>query len=137
MDQIDINDPNILELLQTLMDNGSLDSMFSDYGNKQQEIDQQMALADQLRQQRPERSTPMGALFGGLGNLAGGIGGALTQKKAMGLQEELGKSKEKDARNRMKATIDALRARGSFLGATAGASGEIDGAPFLGASIGG
>lgn len=45
--------------------------------------DQRMGMADMLRQPGPRHSSPTGALFGGIGNLVGALGGAHMQGQAM------------------------------------------------------
>ena len=48
-----------------------------------------MGMADMLRQPGPRHSSPTGALFGGIGNLVGSLGGAHMQNKAMGNKADL------------------------------------------------
>lgn len=109
---VDLNDPNILEIIQQMMEDGTLEAALTDYDNTQKEIDQQMELADQLRQPMGgQHITPFGTMLGGLANAAGAFGGAVEQKGAMKKQTALGESKTQDAMNRMKALEKLMRAK--------------------------
>jgi hypothetical protein len=79
----------------------ALMKMFFPYENEQGVLDQEMALAQQLRQRGPERGSPTGALFGGLSNAIGGIGGARLQAKGVENQRAYGARAQGDATSRL------------------------------------
>lgn len=128
-------DEDFLALLEELPPE-QLASMFFPYQQEQGGLDQQMALAQQLRQRGPGRSSPTGALLGGLSNAVGNVGGAVLQKKGLGEQRALGGRMQQDATDRMGILADLLRRRSAFRGAGATAAGGVEGSPFLGAGIG-
>lgn len=73
-----LNDPNTPpELIEQLLGLGVLDE-------KDALLQQQMAMAEALRQPGRQRSTPTGALLGGLGDVVGNLAGTYMQQKAMG-----------------------------------------------------
>lgn len=104
---------DFLNLLQELSPE-ELSALFEPYQQEQSVLDQQMALAGQLRQRGPERSTPTGALLGGLANALGNAGGAYLQGKGLEGQAALGKRMQADASGRMQALMEALNRRKSM-----------------------
>lgn len=83
--------------------------MFYPYEQEQRVLDQEMATGQQMQQRGPERSTPTGALLGGLANALGGFGGAAMQAKGLGDQRALGGRMQGDAANRMEVLERLLR----------------------------
>jgi hypothetical protein len=104
-------DDDFIALLEEALAQGGLDSLFQPFQQEQGVLDQEMALAQQLRQPGRERSTPGGALLGGLSNALGGLGGAVLQQKGLGAQRELGTRMQQDASGRMETLIRLLRQR--------------------------
>lgn len=130
-----MHDLDFSDLLQSL-DPDQIAEMFFPYQQEQDALEQQMALAGQMRQPGPEHSTPMGALLGGLGNAAGNIGGAVLQNQNIEDRRALGRRQQKDATRRVtdfqafqskqdedarqQAVIDFLRRRGDSAGFNTG-----------------
>jgi hypothetical protein len=79
----------------------ALMEMFFPYENEQMALDQEQAMAQQLRQRGPERGSPTGALFGGLSNALGGMRGAAMQKEGLENQRALGGRMQGDAVKRL------------------------------------
>jgi len=102
-------DDTLAIIEQFLTSGGTLEGMNYPYANQQTVIDQQMALADQLRQGGPRHSTPTGALLGGISDALGKVGGAVKQHGAMEMQKDLGTTMQKDATGRMNALLQMLR----------------------------
>lgn len=88
-----------------------LQAMFEPYQQEQGVLDQQMQLAQQLRQPGRQHSSPIGALLGGLSDATGNVGGAVLQQRGLDAQGALGSRTQKDATGRMDALIGALRKR--------------------------
>lgn len=102
--------------------------MSARYQQEQSALEQEMALAQQLRQCGPQRSSPLGALLGGLSNAVGNVGGAYLQKQGvegqralagrMGLLQELLRQQRGAGANALKspavddATLAALMSEG-------------------------
>jgi hypothetical protein len=107
MDQID---PNTLAILQEMMEDGTLAEAFYPHENQQKVLDQQMMLAQQLAQPGAQRSSPMGALLGGLSNAIGKVGGAAMQSKAMAGQEALGDRMQKGGVHTIEELLKAHKA---------------------------
>lgn len=103
--------PDMLNILQQYMDEGRLGELFQPYQQEQSVLDQQMQLAQGLRQRGPQRSTPTGALFGGLSNAASNIGSAMLQKQALEGQSALGKRQQTEASGRVGAILREMQRR--------------------------
>ena len=87
--------------------------MLFPFEGEQAVLSQEMALAEQLRQRGPERSTPMGALIGGASSALGNVGGALMQKENLGQQRKVNSMAQEDAASRMMKIRGASRPPGS------------------------
>jgi hypothetical protein len=111
MDGMEEITPEMLEMLQAMMDDGSLAEFFTPYQQQQGVLDQQMAIAGQARQPGGERSTPTGALLGGLSNAIGNIAGAHMQQKALEGQTNLGKRMQGEAASRVGRGLKAMKGR--------------------------
>lgn len=109
MDPNSLNDDDLLALLEEFANQGGLPGAFTDYEGKQNILDQQMALAQQMREPGPRHGTPMGALFGGLSDAIGNVAGAVGQNQGLKGQADLVNAKEKDATGRYQTWIDMLR----------------------------
>jgi hypothetical protein len=83
-----------------------LRAMFFPYGQEQGVLDQEMALAQQLRQRGPERSSPVGAALGGLSNALGNAGGAYRQTETLGKMRDLNTKMQEDAVRRTRMAMD-------------------------------
>lgn len=105
-------DDQLMALLQSLPPE-ELEAMFQPFAQQQNVLDQQMAIASQLRNKPQESfSTPGAAILGGLSGALGQIGGALGQGKALAGQAALGNDMQADASGRIQAWLaDALRKR--------------------------
>lgn len=103
--------PDMMNLLQQYMSEGRLDELFQPYQQEQNVLDQQMQLAQGMRQRGPQRSTPTGALFGGLSNAVGNTGGSVLQQKALEGQAALGKRQQEEAAGRVAAILRAMQQR--------------------------
>lgn len=117
-------DKTYMDLLKTLTPE-QLAEMMQPYGQEQSVLDQEMALAQQLRERGAQRSSPWGAALGGLANAVGDVGGAALQERGLKRQRELGQRQQTDAVNRVKklqnmerqrAMEDFLRQRGQAMG---------------------
>src|SRR5688572_856054 len=86
----------------------ALMEMFFPYENEQGVLDQEMALAQQLRQRGPERASPTGALFGGLSNALGSANSARLQEAGLGKQRALGERMQGDATSRLEMLLRQL-----------------------------
>jgi hypothetical protein len=86
----------------------ALMEMFYPYANEQGALDQEMALAQQLRQRGPERGSPTGALFGGLSNALGSANSARLQEAGLKNQRALGGRMQGDATSRFKRLFQAM-----------------------------
>lgn len=95
-----MDETNPMAMLADLSEDEILQMLFP-YEQEQGVLSQEMALAQQLRQRGPERSTPMGALLGGLSNVVGNAGGAHLQAKNLAAQRELARLMQADAAGRM------------------------------------
>lgn len=107
-----MDEDQLMMLLQSLPPE-EIEAMFQPFQQDQNVLDQQMALATQLRD-RPQQSfsTPGGAIAGGLAGALGQIGGAYGQGRALKGQQELGQRMQGDASGRIQAWLaDALRKR--------------------------
>jgi hypothetical protein len=104
-------DPDTMAVLQQYMQEGRLQELFQPYQQEQSVLDQQMQLAQGMRQPGSQRATPMGALFGGLANAAGNIGGAVLQQKGLEGQTALGKRQQMESSGRVGAILRALQQR--------------------------
>lgn len=104
-------DSEVLALFQQYMDEGRLPELFQPFQQEQNVLSQQMELAEGLRQSGPQRSTPTGALFGGLAKAAGNIGAAALQQKGLAGQTALGKRQQMDASGRTRAILRAAMKR--------------------------
>lgn len=106
-----MNDTDVFTMLAALPpeeQEAALMEMFFPYGNEQGALDQEMALAQQLRQRGPERSSPTGSLLGGLSNAVGSVGGAALQAQGLDAQRALGGRMQGDASNRLKRLLQAM-----------------------------
>lgn len=111
-----MNDPLALLLSGDMDDEtakAELMKMLFPYEGEQNVLSQEMALAEQLRQRGPERSTPMGALIGGASNALGNAGGAFMQRKTLNKQREVNSMAQEDAVGRMMKLRSASRPMGS------------------------
>lgn len=104
-------DPQMMEILQQYAQEGRLDELFQPYQQEQSVLDQQMQIAQGMRERGPQRGTPTGALFGGLSNALGNIGGAMLQKKALEGQTALGKRQQAEASGRVSAILREMQRR--------------------------
>lgn len=78
-----LNDPNVTpEMLEQLLGLGEMDE-------RDELLQQQMAMAGMLRQPGRQYTTPGGALLGGIGDAVGQITGAYLQRQAMGEREKI------------------------------------------------
>lgn len=102
--------PDFLAMLEQ-MSPEQVQAMLEPYGQEKDVIDQQMALAQQLR--RPtdngQHVTPLGAALGGLSNAVGNVAGAYQQRKGLEAQTNLGGKMQADATGRFQALLKALR----------------------------
>lgn len=96
---------DFMALLQRYEAEGRLDELFQPFGQEQNVLDQEMALAEQLRRPGPQRSSPWGAALGGLSNALGNVGGAVLQKRNLDAQQALGGRMQGDAAGRMQALL--------------------------------
>jgi hypothetical protein len=111
--QQDALDPMTLQILEEAMRSGELEKFFQPFENEEAVLKGQAELAGQLRQPGRERSTPTGAIFGGLSNAIGNIAGAYQQNKALEGQRALGTRMQQDASGRTAALLELLqRSRG-------------------------
>lgn len=108
----DMLSPEMMEILQQYANEGRLGELFQPFQQEQSVLNQEMEIAQSLGQRRaPQRSSPTGALFSGLANAAGGIGGAMLQKKGLEGQAALGQRMQGDASGRVGAILRAAMQR--------------------------
>lgn len=103
--------PDVLALFQQYMQEGRLPELFQPFQQEQSVLNQEMQLAEGLRQNGPQRSTPTGALLGGLSRAVGNIGAAAMQQKGLEGQTALGKRMQGDASGRTGAILRAAMKR--------------------------
>jgi hypothetical protein len=130
--------PEMTELLQQYAQEGRLGELFQPFQQEQSVLDQQMQLGQGMREQRgPQRSTPTGALFGGLSSAIGNIGGAMLQKKGLEGQAALGKRMQGDASGRVGAILKAAMQRKGINPDTGLMTPAVDDATLAGIFSGG
>jgi hypothetical protein len=105
------NDDLMALLADYVAQGGDPADFFQPFQQEQSVLDQQMQIANQLRQQpQQEHASIGGALAGGLSGALGQIGGAMGQQKALAGQTALGQRMQGDAGKRMQLMLaDALR----------------------------
>lgn len=102
--------PDFLTMLEQ-MSPEQVQAMLEPYSQEQGVLDQQMALAQQLRkpQDSGQHVTPLGAALGGLSNAVGNVGGAYMQHQGLNAQTALGGRMQQDASGRLQALMDLLK----------------------------
>jgi hypothetical protein len=126
-------DQNLFAMLEGLPDEQVLE-MFYPYAQEQAVLDQEMALAERLRQpSEGQHVSAIGAALGGLSDAVGNVAGAYKQNKALEGQKALGAKMQKEAAGRVggfakqqqeaqrqQALEEFLRNRGNAMGFNTG-----------------
>lgn len=100
------------ETLQQIMGLGAIPE-------QQHLLDQQMALAQQLRKPGPERSSPLGAAFQGIGDIASNYQAGNMMRGAQAGQRDLAQQGTQGRMAYMRALADFLRSKGGGAAAPA------------------
>jgi hypothetical protein len=129
--------PEMMQILQQYAQEGRLDELFQPFQQEQGVLDQQMQLAQGMRERGPQRSSPTGALLGGLSNAVGNIGGAMLQKKGLEGQTALGQRMQGDASGRVGAILKAAMQRKGINPDTGLMTPAVDDATLAGLFSGG
>lgn len=106
-------DEELLSSLLTDMSPDDLANMFYPYQQEQGVLEQQMSIGQDMRQPGRQYASPIGALLGGLGDVAGSVGGSALQARGLAGQRGLGQQQQKDAVARMMMLEKILRERKS------------------------